>query len=149
MSIETTGRYLVLLPDEDLRAGIQALSNATGIQGVARAADFEDHAFTTAELDSPNASVFDNLGVAVVPLDPDQAQALRATVAARNHVLGVQPERVVYALGNLSADYLRGYRDAATHLHEQASPGYATADASATPPTPAFQDCKTTWGLQA
>ena len=115
MTIETTGRYLVLLPDEDLGAGIQALSNATGIQGIARAADFEDHAITTAELESPNASVFDRLGVAVVPLDPDQAQSVRASAAAHQNVLAIQPERVVYALGQtgLSSDYLRGYRDAA------------------------------------
>ncbi len=151
MSIETTGRYLVLLPDEDLGAGIQTLSNATGIQGVARAADFEDHAFTTAELDSPNASVFDNLGVAVVPLDPDQAQSLRASVAAHQNVLSVQPERVVYALGGLSADYLRGYRDAATHLHDQAEPGQTSKAAGAPKPKPKpeFEDCKNTWGLQA
>ncbi len=147
MSIETTGRYLVLLPDEDVGAGIQTLSNATGIQGVARAADFEDHAFTTAELDSPNASVFDDLGVAVVPLDPDQAQSVRTTN------LAIQPERVVYALGQagLSSEYLRGYSDAASHLYEQAEPGgQGVAAARARKgETPEFEDCKNTWGLQA
>ncbi|MBE9070005.1 S8 family serine peptidase, partial [Leptolyngbya cf. ectocarpi LEGE 11479] len=141
---------LVLLPDEDLGAGIQALSNATGIQGVARAADFEDHAFTTAELDSPNASVFDNLGVAVVPLDPDQAQSVRVSAAANPNVLAIQPERVVYALGGLSADYLRGYRDAATHLCDQVEPQRGqTAAGSQKMDVPEFKDCKTTWGLQA
>lgn len=150
MSIETTGRYLVLLPDEDLGAGIQALSNATGIQGVARAADFEDHAFTTAELDSPDASVFDELGVAVVPLDPDQVQSVRASAATQNNVLAIQPERVVYALGQgLSADYLRGYSDAAAHLYEQSGPTQAVAAALANSEVPVFNDCKETWGLKA
>lgn len=152
MSIETTGRYLVLLPEEDLGAGIQALSSATGIQGVARAADFDDHAFTTAELESPNASVFDRLGVAVVPLDPDQAQSVRASAAAHQNVLAIQPERVVYAISpaGLSADYLRGYRDAATHLCDQAEPqGSQVAASSRKADTPEFKDCKTTWGLQA
>ena len=150
MTIETTGRYLVLLPDEDLGAGIQALSNATGIQGIARAADFEDHAFTTAELESPNASVFDRLGVAVVPLDPDQAQSVRASAAAHQNVLAIQPERVVYALGQtgLSSDYLRGYRDAATHLCEQIEPQRGTLAAKQVD-SPEFTDCKATWGLQA
>ena len=152
MSIETTGRYLVLLPDEDLGAGIQALSNATGIQGVARAADFADHAFTTEELESPNASVFDDLGVAVVPLDPDQAQSVRASAAANHNVLAIQPERVVYAIGQtgLSGDYLRGYRDAANHLYEQAEPNQGVQAAhthKGTPPE--FKDGKNTWGLQA
>ncbi|MFG6102870.1 S8 family serine peptidase [Leptothoe sp. EHU-05/26/07-4] len=151
MSIETTGRYLVLLPDEDVNAGIQALSSATGIQGVARAADFEGHAFTSAELDSPNASVFDNLGVAVVPLDPDQAQSVRASAAAHGNVLAIQPERVVYAIGQgLSTDYLRGYSDAATHLYEQAGPDQgALAVRAHKGSAPEFQDCKSTWGLQA
>lgn len=150
MSMETTGRYLILLPDEDLGAGIQALSNATGIQGVARAADFEDHAFTTAELDSPNASVFDNLGVAVVPLDPDQAQSVRASAAANHNVLAIQPERIVYALDGLSADYMRGYRDAATHLCDQVEPQRGQAATSRQKmDIPEFKDCKTTWGLQA
>lgn len=146
MSIETTGRYLVLLPDEDVGTGIQTLSNATGIQGVARAADFEDHAFTTAELDSPNASVFDDLGVAVVPLDPDQVQSVRTTN------LAIHPERVVYALqAGVSSEYLRGYSDAATHLYEQAEPGGQGPAAARTRKgeTPEFQDCKNTWGLQA
>ena len=151
MSIETTGRYLVLLPDEDLGAGIQALSSATGIQGVARAADFEDHAFTTEELDSPNASVFDDLGVAVVPLDPDQAQSVRASAAASSNVLAIQPERVVYALGQgLSGEYLRGYRDATNHLYEQAEPEQAMQAAHTRKGKPVeFKDCKNTWGLQA
>lgn len=151
MSIETTGRYLVLLPDEDLGAGIQALSNATGIQGIARAADFDDHAFTTAELDSSNASVFDNLGVAVVPLDPDQAQSVRARAAANPSVLAIQPERIVYALQTgLSGDYLRGYRDATTHLYDQVEPQQGAATTrTGKRNIPDFQDCKTTWGLQA
>ncbi|MBT9313461.1 S8 family peptidase [Leptothoe kymatousa] len=152
MSIETTGRYLVLLPEEDLGAGIQALSSATGIPGVARAADFEGHAFTTAELESPNASVFDDLGVAVVPLDPDQAQSLRASAAANHNVLDVQPERVLYAMGQqgLSADYLRGYRDAASHLYDQSGPQQGQLAAQQQrEATPEFKDCKTTWGLQA
>ncbi|MBX2863112.1 MAG: S8 family serine peptidase [Leptolyngbyaceae cyanobacterium MAG.088] len=145
MSIETTGRYLVLLPDEDLGTSIQTLTSATGIQGVARAADFEDHAFTTAELDSPNASVFDDLGVAVVPLDPDQAQSVRTTN------LTIQPERVLYAIqAGLSSEYLRGYSDAANHLYEHAEPGQAGAAARARKVAmQEFQDDKNTWGLQA
>ncbi|MBT9318002.1 S8 family peptidase [Leptothoe spongobia] len=152
MTIETTGRYLVLLPEEDLGSGIQALSSATGISGVARAADFEDHAFTTAELESPNASVFDRLGVAVVPLDPDQAQSVRASAAAHNNVLAIQPERIVYAIGQagLSADYLRGYSDAATHLCEQAGAQKGQLNIHDQPVDyPEFKDDQTTWGLKA
>ncbi len=152
MAIETTGRYLVLFPDDDLGAGIQALRDATGIQGVARAADFEDHAFTTDELDSPEASVFDELGVAVVPLDPDQVQSVRVAAAVRGHVLAIQPERIVYALGQsgLSAEYLRGYRDAVTHLYDQTEPAAGRGNGrSQRVGSVLYQDATATWGLQA
>ena len=148
MSIETTGRYLIMLPNEDLEAGIQALRDATGIQTVARAGDFENHAFTTSELDGPNASVFDRLGVAVVPLDPDQVQSVRVATAAQQNVLAIQPERVVYALQTgLSADYLRGYRDAATHLCDQAGQQPVTGRGQRA--NAELTDGTTTWGLQA
>lgn len=63
--IETTGRYLVLLPDADISSRIRALSDTTGIDTVARAADFADHTFTAEQLESNDAKVFDTLGVAV------------------------------------------------------------------------------------
>ncbi|MEM1242735.1 MAG: S8 family serine peptidase [Cyanobacteria bacterium P01_H01_bin.26] len=148
MSIETTGRYLIMLPDQDLEAGIQALADATGIQNIARAGDFENHAFTTAELDSPNVSVFDRLGVAVAPLDPDQVQSVRVAAAAQQNVLAIQPERVVYALQTgLSADYLRGYRDAATHLCDQVGPQPITGRGQQA--NAELTDGTNTWGLQA
>ncbi len=127
MAIETTGRYLVLLPETDVNSGISALTNSTGIRAVARAADFESHAFTSEELESSEASVFDRLGVAVVSLDPDQVQSVRSACAAHQPLLDIQPERVVYAINQgagsgLSSEYLRGYRDAASHLYDQATP---------------------------
>jgi subtilisin family serine protease len=146
--IETTGRYLVLLPEADVNSGINALTDATGIRAVARAADFDRHTFTAEQLESADAKVFDTLGVAVVSLDPDQVQSIRSAVASESAVLAVEPERVVYAIGanlntGLASDYLKGYRDAINHLVDQAMPSdnhLAAAD---------FVDGAAAWGLQA
>lgn len=96
--METTGRYLVLLPDADISSGIRALTDATGISAFTRAADFEGHTFTAEQLESDGAKVFDTLGVAVVSLDPNQVQSVRAAVASERPVLAVEPERVVRAI---------------------------------------------------
>lgn len=147
-SMETTGRYLVLLPDEDVSSGISALTDSTGIREVARAADFADHTVTADQLENTEASVFDTLGVAVVSLDPEQAQSVRAVTAAGGAVLAIEPERVVYAIGtelspNFTGDYLKGYRDAINHLVDQ------TVSAESQFQTSAFSDGAATWGLQA
>lgn len=68
-SMETTGRYLVLLPQEDIDSGIRAITDATGMNNVARAADFESHALNAEQLESSTVALFDRLGVAVVELD--------------------------------------------------------------------------------
>jgi subtilisin family serine protease len=146
--METTGRYLILLPQEDIDSGIRAIADSTGISTVARAADFEGHIFTPEQLESGDVSVFDNLGVAVVSLDADRVQSVRAAVAQHEAVLAIEPERVVYAIGSssnvgLSVDYLKGYRDAIDHLVERAIP----SDTQLV--TTAFSDNSATWGLQA
>lgn len=146
---ETTGRYLVLLPEADLGSGIRALTDSTGINAVARAADFADHTFSAEELDSDAVAVFDNLGVAVVALDPEQVQSIQAVTASGASILAIEPERIVYALGanstsGLSGEYLKGYRDAVNHLAEVAMVADSELAASA-----ALTDGAATWGLQA
>ena len=66
--IQTTGSYLVLLPEDDLSSGMSALSDSTG----------------TTDIDDSAAS---NLGVAVVDLDPDQLQSLNTAVAGSQPIL--------------------------------------------------------------
>jgi subtilisin family serine protease len=146
---ETTGRYLVLLAEEDLDSGIRALTESTGISAIARAADFENHTFTAEQLESSDAIIFDNLGVAVVSLDPDRVQSARAATATGERILAIEPERVVYAIGinpnmSLSHDYLKGYRDAINHLVDVAIPSESQLAAAAK-----FVEDSTTWGLQA
>jgi subtilisin family serine protease len=147
-SIETTGRYLVLLPEEDIDAGIRALSDSIGNIGVARSGDFVANSFSAEELESPRASVFDSLGVASISLDSDQIRSLETAATNNSSILAVEPERIVYALGDdqfngLSFDYLKGYRDAINHLVDRALPA-TPANISAT----AVAENASTWGLQ-
>lgn len=142
---ETTGRYLVLLPENEIDAGIRALTDSTGIRTMARASDFESHTVSAEQLENADVIVFDRLGVAVVSADPDQVQSIRTATATNSAVLAIEPERVVYAIQatGLSIEYLKGYQDAINHLIGQAtlSNGQQT--------TTAFANGSATWGLQA
>jgi subtilisin family serine protease len=145
---ETTGRYLVLLPEGNAEAGVQALTNATGVRAVARSADFANRTFSAEQLENAEASVFDTLGVAVVTLDPDQAQSIRTAAATGGAVLAIEPERVVYAIAaglttDLSYDYLQGYRDAINNLVAQAQPSSNQFNGVGL-----LADGAATWGLQ-
>ncbi len=131
--IETTGRYLVLLPEGEARSGMSAITNSTGVN------DIDDSALS-------------NIGVAVVTLDPNQLQSLNAAVAGPEPVLAVEPEQIMYALGsNLisgdTANYLQGYKDGITNLVDSLSSGGVTPEQELI--TSAFNDGATTWGLQA
>ncbi|MFB2877068.1 S8 family peptidase [Floridanema aerugineum] len=146
--METTGRYLVLLPEDSVDSGIRALTDNTGRQNIARAADFEGHTFAAEQLESTDTVVFDNLGVAVVSLDPDQVQSIRAATATDEPILAVEPERVVYAIADsqnttLTTDYLKGFRDAVNHLINQTIPSESQLAATL------LADDSATWGLQA
>ncbi|MBD2020764.1 S8 family serine peptidase [Leptolyngbya sp. FACHB-36] len=132
---QTTGKYLVLLNEEQVDTGIQVLSDRTGIQNFAHARDFAD-APPPEQLASNEPLVFDNLGVAVVSLDPEQLQAANIAVASSSALLTIEPERIVYAIQNprllpfgedvpqvpssdsvsVSIDYLKGYRDGVNQL---------------------------------
>ena len=130
-SIQTTGRYLVLLPEGEESSGMTALRSSTG----------------TGDIDDTAVS---NLGVAVVDLDPNQVQSLNAAVAGTQPILAVEPEQILYAIGDTTS-YLQGYKEGVTDLVDSLSNGagavmpeqqqLTTADFS--------DDSDTTWGLKA
>jgi subtilisin len=131
--IQTTGRYLVLLPEEDVRSGVRALTDSTGVS------DIDDSALS-------------NIGVAVVALDPNQVQSLNAAVAGSQPILAAEPEQIMYAIGNIvingdAANYLLGYKEAITHLVDDLTNGRVIPGQQLT--TAAFTDGAATWGLQA
>jgi subtilisin family serine protease len=131
--IETTGRYLVLLPEGEASSGIRALTDSTGVR------DIDDSALS-------------NIGVAIVALDPNQLQSLNAALAGSQPILAAEPEQIMYAIGsNLingdTANYLQGYKEGVTNLVDSLSNGGVTPGQELT--TSAFSDGATTWGLQA
>ena len=131
--IRTTGRYLVLLPEDNATSGMSALTNATGVR------DIDDSAVS-------------NLGVAVVALDPNQLQSLTMAVAGDAPMLAVEPEQILYAIagnsvGTTTASYLQGYKEGVSNLVDGLNNGGVTVERKLT--TTNFVDGATTWGLQA
>lgn len=92
-----TGRYLVLLREGAMKAGVKALRDTAGLR-VASTADFAEGAVEGKQLAEAEAIYFEDLGVAVVDTQPEQIQALSAAAGEENAILAIEPERVVYAL---------------------------------------------------
>jgi subtilisin family serine protease len=93
----TTGKYLVLLREGSVKAGVKAMKDAAGLR-VATTSDFSDGAVEGKQLAESEAILFEDLGVAVVDSAPEQIRALGAAAAEENSILAIEPERVVYAL---------------------------------------------------
>ena len=96
----TTGKYLVLLREDAVEAGVRTLSDAAGLS-VTSSSDFDEGAVGGEVLAEAEAVVFDELAVALVDTPPGQIQALSAATAEQadeSPILAIEPERVVYAL---------------------------------------------------
>jgi subtilisin family serine protease len=169
---QTTGKYLVLLEDNEIKAGVQAISNSTGIRDFAQSDDFEDNAISPGALADTDAIVLNDLGVAVVSLEPDQVRSLNQAVSSSAALITMEPERVVYALSELqpepeqivqiapeiqlqaenlsiSTDYLKGYRDAVNQLVDQLMGTVADLELPTEAlPSQTKLDPNFTWGLQ-
>jgi len=145
---EVTGRYIVTFRDEGVTAGLAALRKTSGVARLASAADFSGSAIDVAQLDKAGGAVFPTLGVAVVTLDEEGAAAVASSAGAEAAILGIEPERMFYALEDgLSKEYLDGYRDAVNHLHAKATGAAAGAEAEAL--ARFADDARSTWGLKA
>lgn len=136
---ETTGRYLVLLREDAIDAGVQALSESVNV-----------NLYSTEAAESHNAVVLNQLGVAIVEALPEQLSTMRISAEENSPILAIEPEQVVYALEplptqplNLSADYLIGYRDAINHLIDKLLPAQQASLIQA------VNEAESTWGLQA
>jgi subtilisin family serine protease len=153
---ETTGRFVVTFSDEvegDSGEITQALESVAGVSSVASTLDFESGALDVDEAGAADATVFAELGVAVVSADPTDASAISGLAATDDRIVAVEPERILYAIEDIppssSLDYLRGYRDAASHLYEQLA-GTGTGQAQVDTAARGFLDSSSfTWGLQA
>jgi subtilisin family serine protease len=157
----TTGRHLLLLEEDAATAAARHLKQSAGLT-VARTGQAKDGLLAAGEAEAADAVIYDRLGVAVVATAPDQLERLGAGgPAAETGILLMEPERPVFALdvqppvpcasgaagrpSGLSAEYLRGYRDAVLHLTERA--GHATSPSTASTWSPPLDESKLTWGL--
>jgi subtilisin len=148
-----TGRYVVVMSDEvhgDQAAIAEALRSVTGVTSIASTTDFEASALDVNQARTADATVFAELGIAVVAAEPEQMASISAAAAQDSRILAIEPERILYAITDsapLSVDYLRGYRAAVNHLCDEANGGVgetALEVAARFVDTPQF-----TWGLQA
>jgi hypothetical protein len=140
-----TGAYIVLLDTDDLGAGVAALRDGAG---VAAAEPIRGSGEVADVLAGGGTAVLPEIGVAVVTVAPDQREPLLRTAAAAPRVLAVEPERMMYAFDDaLTAEYLRGFRDAIDTLIEQETANGGAA--AATAPARVWDETRATWGLQA
>jgi subtilisin len=149
----TTGRYVVVMSDEvhgDQAAVADALRSVAEVSSIASTTDFGASVLDVSEARTADAIVFAELGIAVVAAAPDRVASISAAAAQDRRILAIEPERIHYAITEsvpLSVNYLRGYRDAVTHLYEQATGG---TDNTALEVNDRFADTSGfTWGLQA
>src|SRR3954470_7986778 len=113
---ETTGRQIVVFADSDDDTAID-LSGA-GITNVADSRDFSGGEIAADVLQSADATVFAELGIAVVAADAAQIGALQAGFTCGRQVLSVSPELIHHVLRESVLEYAQAYRDGVSDLAE-------------------------------
>ena len=150
-SAETTGRFVVVFAQAD--SNPSSVLESAGLSNVADSRDFQDREVDVSETSGADATLFGSLGIAVVSAEPEQIGALQRSNEAQGAVLSVSPELVHHVLTTAPSEYMRGFRDAATHLETKLYGGNGQGGGmavAAVPTVPIFQDTKQfTWGLQA
>jgi subtilisin family serine protease len=148
---ETTGRQIVVFAEGDDDAQVD-WGNA-GIANVADSRDFESGDVSPETLHDADATVFAELGIAVVSAAPAQLGIVQAAGGGGRPVLSVSPELVHHVLQATVTEYAQAYRDgvddlAARMLHpDGAMNGHATTVLAG---AALFEDTPhATWGLQA
>ena len=145
----TTGRQVVVFADVDTDP-TPVLESVLGPSTVASSRDFDGQ---QADATQAPATVYAELGVAVVTADPDQLSALQLAPDAQGAILSISPERF-YRVLDRSSDYVAGYRDGVVDLSGRLGAG----DSAGSPPAGSggtigisqFRDDQAaTWGLHA
>lgn len=152
---EQTGRFIVTFREGAHAQALSALHQRTGLGSgqMMSSADFNDGRVDLSQLPAEGGVVFEHLGMALVSAAPSAVGALAMDAGDDSAILAVEPELIVHALstmGNLSGDYLRGFRDAANSLCARAgSPGETEEDREAEIEALYADTAALTWGLQA
>ncbi|RDV10461.1 peptidase S8 [Arthrobacter sp. RT-1] len=148
---ETTGRFVVVFAQDE--SNPSSVLESVGLSNVADSRDFGDREVDVSETSSADATFFSSLGIAVVSAEPEQIGSLQTSQGVQGAVLSVSPELVHHVLTSAPSEYVRGFRDAVTHLDTHLFTGNGQGsgtELAAAPTVPIFQDTKQfTWGLQA
>ena len=113
---ETTGRQIVVFADADDDSSVEW--GRAGISSVADTRDFASGGLPPEAMQESQATVFAQLGIAVVAADPTQMAMLQAADAPGRRILSVSPELVHHVLQDV-LEYTRAYRDGVDDLAER------------------------------
>jgi len=152
MDGNSTGRFIVVFADTPARttAAMTSVLRASGCRRVETSGHLASHpADIVSVMDTVDATILDDLGIAILPSGSPQLSMLQSVAAAdSSSIVSVEPEGICYADGALTSDYLRGFRDAASHLLE-ASLETQESDESGASAVGLADTATSTWGLSA
>jgi subtilisin len=152
-SPELVPGILIAFEPEGMKDMVAAVADSTGAKSIAYAADFSSAADMN-QLHGADMTVFANIGVAVMDVDPDREAGLSTLSSGSANVSSIEKEPIFFAFADgLPPDfgsYLRGYRDAVDHLYDQAFGGVLSAVEPTLSAAGLIVDTdQTTWGLKA
>jgi hypothetical protein len=147
---ETTGRQIVVFADTEDDAGVDW--GRAGISSVADTRYFTAGPMPPEAMQESQATVFANLGIAVVAADPNQVAMLQTAEVSTRRVLSVSPELVHHVLQDV-LEYARAYRDGVDDFAERVlhapRDGAGLAAAPTVGPSLFDDTAQFTWGIQA
>ena len=149
--LETTGRFVVTMREGASSEAMDALKKCTGVSAssLMSSADFKKGGIDIEQVAEGGGVFFENIGIAVLDIDSDAASACAAIAGEDEAILAIEPEGIMHALGDaggVSAEYLRGFRDAANAIR----PASESSEDGLEAEIAAFMDTAAlTWGLQA
>ena len=97
-----TGRYLVLMKEDDTSANLKKLQNSSGLT-IAASSDFnESQDFHNSGYGEEGGIFLEEIGVAIVNAAPESLSGISAAVAdtAQPEVMAMEPERICATTGN-------------------------------------------------
>ncbi|MFC5930014.1 peptidase S8 [Cryobacterium melibiosiphilum] len=144
--LETTGRFIVVF-DEGEGDPTATLRNA-GLGNVANSRDFSNQSVDPLEVENADATIFSELGIAVVSADRGQVRSFAHSAEDRGPIQSISPELVHHIQKRQGTQTSTG-QGQNSQAGQQA--GFQTATRTDFGANPlAFQDSpQFTWGLQA
>lgn len=97
-ALETTGRFIVVFADNEQDPA--AALRTAGLSSIANSRDFADQAVDPLNVADADATIFSELGIAVIAADPGRARFLGTSIEShsRGPILSISPELVHHVL---------------------------------------------------